>query len=1432
MSFKINLFIIYILFLFSISNIISIRRNDIYDFNDIFLLDENSCNDSQLYTKFDNGSYSCIDNYCENKILKSKFFINGDCIEKCIKALGNVTKDKICDNCIINNGTYFDDTDDKCVEDCPKNSKKAANEKICFQCPEKLFYLYGGCVSLEECIGNHSITHREDYCTYCPDDQFYFNNTCVNKCEEPYVNKRVQSTQICSLCDENEYYVSGNCRKNCGLNAYFLEEDRACHLCFCNYNGLCKINNSSKCECNQNYFGDSCEFYRKESNSKCQITPINNKSLISDVTYFTFDNENSEYNKIKWEFFLDNEEITSNPKYKKYFITGTNEKIFGINPYLYSEKNKKIILRLNLTDSNNEADGCEIRIYGQKLDIETAHRVKSLSKDSQDKFGKTENIERIPMKYKIEIEQSKYINSDQYKFDYQFSFLDEYNEEFPLTGFITLRSIRTYYIPFANKFTVKLKNDRGELTQSETSNIIEEYQNYSINTNLISIWNDSTKYNDIEKIFNLMTIFKFENIALNYSDLKIIIEFINSTCEYFLNENGFYTINNNNFIINYSEPKVLFALINYIIINQKNHNLNDEVISLIFYSLKKCVDSLKKGIKLSKEDIISLIRTIEQLHNIYYENNNNYIIDQSKFYKLFEQINNYLSYKLIPGEGIKIIGNKLILLTYRFGDYDNFVSILSDCLKSKVDINNITTYSYEDYGLNEDDEINNEETFLYFNKEIFEYIKSYITKELNSSQNIELNQTLNVIIVNNIKNDEKETVNDKEDDNCLVNIKFFDTNKNIIISNISLNKDLLYSIKFSYKYKKNINQNTKIKYESDKFYSPYNYSNVFCYPKNYLEDKDHYCYTYFDYTNNVIECQCNVIDEIAIKENETLANFYKSLQFESVNYTIYNKVTKSFLITFLILLLIPGLLFLLYDIIKVNKYINNIKSFSTKEKRREYYNEVKIYSNTKITFPLYVVFSKFPYCQAFNSGFYTSPKYIRHLIVITAILLGFILNLIPFFFFIPFEEKQTIIDKRDINIGEINIHSIEIIYRYFNWAFVAALISLVCVHIFIKIFNKILKIREKNSDYWKTIKDLFKDYVYFKIKKNIYLGKNFSRIKNRMKALYNVCGRFMLNKNIMNHPDRSKKLENYLKYTGKMNKANMISTKKRIEINDASKKKDNNDSNIKNALLYELPKNNEEEEEENNIINTGYKPPNLNINININIKNSIDINSVLLSSYGNGKNLKISNNLKKLKVYKSENFQINKISDNNFGLTNKTINHFEKIKNKFINKNKLSKSKFPNKNINNKESPLTIYHNNNLSIYNKEQYNQINESDTSGNNGKDFAVLIIITCILGLIFILLLSIIVFMIKKLMNEFEYFMVKIWMLCSIMVLFIMYFIIYLIKIIIASILLFNCYHSRNKGCFIKFMFKIFVDEGLIYMFKVRNYITKYRREFINI
>jgi hypothetical protein len=275
---------------------------------------------------------------------------------------------------------------------------------------------------------------------------------------------------------------------------------------------------------------------------------------------------------------------------------------------------------------------------------------------------------------------------------------------------------------------------------------------------------------------------------------------------------------------------------------------------------------------------------------------------------------------------------------------------------------------------------------------------------------------------------------------------------------------------------------------------------------------------------------------------------------------------KYFIVIFLVLLLIPGLLFLLFDLYKINRQIN-ANGLNYKEKRREYYQQVKSYTNTKFSFPIYSTFNIFPFCAAFNASHYTSPKFIKHLIVITAILLGFNLNLIPFYFYLPFEERQILIDKRDINIDEDEIHSIRIINKYLVRGFIFAIISLIIVHLFMMLFNKILKIDEKNRNYWRNIKEIFKDFVYLEIKKSRYLGKNFARIKNRMKAFYAVCGNYLLNKNMMNNSERKTKLENYLKFSGK------ISLNNKINIKDDSKKYGSKIGTKKESLINELQEN-------------------------------------------------------------------------------------------------------------------------------------------------------------------------------------------------------------------------------------------------------------------
>ena len=1376
---------------------------------------------------------------CESCLEKGLYYYeygNNECKEKCSdfkepNLAWNET-DHICKKC---KDSYFEDN--KCVSQCKTNSKIITIERVCFTCPSSQKYYSNG-VCYENCPEYTIPNKLEDYCSYCSDDRIFHKNKCIKECKEPYEKKKKNDGHyICQKCEEGKYYTFGKCKEQCDNNCYKSDEDQSCHLCFCNKDkGQCK-NDINECICIKNekeiYFGKNCEFCRKNiKDIPLEINPIYDKALKTNVSFYNFIIKKTDFinYKIKWEFYIGTKEITSDPEYQKYFITGNKEEIFGINPNLFSEE-KYNYLHLTLINENNKNDILEdeIKIYVQNFEIISEHKADFLDPRLQDT-----GLLYKAMNTKVGIEQIEYSNLNQLKYYYQFSFLDGNNEEIPLTNFINDDSIETYYIPFAKQYLVTLKDDRGEIKKYEIkkddSDIYKNYNNDDFNSKSIEDIKSDSKYNDIEKLFIFMMIFNYKGKLLNNEELKQIFNYIDNIYAKFINEEGYYNINNDNDqnIIYYSEPKLLFALINSIIISQKKI-LNNSNIKVIYNSLNKCVNMLQdKNIKLSSKDIISLLRTIEQLHIVYNEfiekqNSNNE--DSLNFNNLFDEITNYLSLKILPGEGIKIIGNRTILFSYNLGVYQNVLAISSNNLTSPANISNINTYSFEDYGLNEEDCGKRGETFLCMDQDIYKNIKNKIQLKGHDIKNI----SLNIYIVNNIKNSEQNKINknNNEYDNYIVSLQFYDlNNKNKL--DLTLDDNNFYSLEFSYKNEKKKINSAKISDKKSEFYMPYNYSNVVCYPKNHMKNSSYYCFTYFDYFKNIIQCKCNILDEITIVENKELSDFYKKLQFKTFYYTYTNNITRQFIIIFLLFLLIPGLLFLLYDIFKINKYINTIYSNGMKEKRREHYNEVKKYTNTKLIFPIYSTFNKFPYFEAFNANNYTSPKYIKHLIVITALLLGFILNLIPFYFTMPFDEKQILIDKRDINIDDAEIHSIAIIDKYLINGLIFALISLIFVHLFIKLFNKILNIDKKNIKYWKKIKDIFKDYVYFEIKKKRYLGQNFARIKNRMKAFYSICGRYLLNKNIMNHPERNKKLENYLKYMGKLGKTNLLLTNNKIQIKDDSRLKDNKIGTDKEPLLYELPENNNIINDENRLIKSGFKAPKININIKVNIP--VDKNVLVSSSFGIKQNNKFGDIIKKLKPMKSDNFQMGCIINNKLDITNNTIERLEKIKNKYICKNK-SRSNIISKNKNN-QFAFSIYYNNNLSIINVDDYKECEKNERSGEKKTEFRLMILMTFVLGLIFFTLIISSIAFIKILLNEYEYFLVKIWLLCTIMILLVAYFLLYFIRTIIGSILLFNFYPKRKRGCFIKFMFKIFVDKNLIYMFKIRNYITKYRRDFINI
>ena len=345
---------------------------------------------------------------------------------------------------------------------------------------------------------------------------------------------------------------------------------------------------------------------------------------------------------------------------------------------------------------------------------------------------------------------------------------------------------------------------------------------------------------------------------------------------------------------------------------------------------------------------------------------------------------------------------------------------------------------------------------------------------------------------------------------------------------------------------------------------------------------------------------------------------------------------------------------------------------------------------------------------------------------------------------------------------------------------------------------------------------MFTNYINSEIKGNVLLGNIWNRLKLRMISYINICGDYILKKK----------------------------NSKTIFDNYISEVKNNNNLNSK-VTNEILPTFNLEDDE--------------TIKIDIDLNDSKNMGSYRAPSIDSiNLNQRIDKkDTQKPKKDKSEIYwKLNVTTTDNFQLYSKKIKinkklekykKFERIKNKYICKTK-------NKNIveteidsvsenrsylNESHEEFHIEYEYNFSYFPLEQYMLKESLNSSGekwsisntnskNRPEGYSSLINANIILFLLLLPLAIIILFIDKLILNYFGLYSIRIWMPASVFVYFILYPLFYFIMCLIASILLFKRYHLRNKAYHYKILFSIFVDKSMIYIFKVRNYITKYKKE----
>ena len=1400
--------------------------------------------------------YGAENNECIQCNQKNQFYEEGECLNRCSEDKGygkmtqiiygkNKTNVTYCMKCMENETfKYLDFNGEYCINDCGQNLVITSNvSQKCTLCNES-FYVENAEICLDHCPDGWSL--KENSCVFCG-DRYYYNGECLSECKTNQYSIDINYTnQInfkkieyhkCEDCEPPNKVIDSKCR-SCN-ESFYNTSDEQCYSCFCGADFYCK-NSTSQCDCDSDphFFGENCEFWTKnDKNQKImKIVSLNNKLIKTSKNYFTYiltDNITlpNDYS-FEWKVLLNGTEITGDKKYQNYFITSTNEAIFGINKELFEKPyNKTIELSLNI-------------ISNSKIELSdniTLLLINSFEYDNKCNRGYSGNLGLYEMKSNFVLENIKSNNTYNGRYLSQYRLLDYDNEKMPITNYIDTNDININLI-CSKGYDISTLND---LEEKQDSSLIETRTCSHSNLNFDEILYGY--FTETEKMFLLISYLRKIQI-IDDIKFKNITDFINERISILINENGYYIEKNNNKTdksIIYSEPKLIFSLINNLAYKSKNL-LTEKNFSLFFNFTKNIFENNNLSNKsLSESDIKSLFRTFDNLYDISIEKDLK--SEVHNFIQLFDKITEFLSRKTYPSETIRLIGKRISILSHHFGAHQKSISFPPIDKMEERKIKDFLTYSYDNYFLNEDICSQKNPSLFCLTSDNFKDLKSKLLKKNYNLNNIYLNiYLMQEIDKNNILIIDDENDNYYNLDEILEKInlnkkyslifKFFIKDKD----RFSLINDTEINIDVEFPFAINLTENiTKEEKKNNNYFSDKNYfdkkgwnislsinnSEYACIPKSFYENHKieknidihkikNYCFTHFDYDKQKIRCSCKtkLNDEILVIKDLELSNTFKHMQFEKKEFNILNKYTLYIIYFLMILLLIPIIVFLIMDILKETKIINEKPDINElieeNNNLKDKYKEIKRYNSTGIfSFSLSLIFIKFPIFYAFNKHKNKYPMLIKHLIICIGFFIGFIIPLIPFAF-LSFSEKQIFFDQRNINFDDDN-HKLIKPLKYFIISIIFSIVGIILGNVFIYIFLKILNMEKAEINAWHKIKILCKDYVY-EIKSDVLLGAIWKKIKLRIHAYYYICGNFILNKN-----KKKNKFSQYLKYISRTDdyKSSEI---KGLEHIDRILPSSKNNNGPKNEPL--LIKDEEEKLLSNNIIHDDNDNEN---NENIISTRKRNKNSLYSNSSETSKKYDFSN----VKIIKSDNFLLD---NKKYDKLKRQIERYEKIRNKYI---YVSKKNLNENDDENEDKNIYFISRQinycNLSIDSFHLLANVNNKEKESN--KIVFNFVIISSILFTIFIILLSFMIVLLHKALQIFGVFILYVWIIPSIIIITIGNFIIYYLKILIGSILLFHYYHLKNKKYIANCLFWIFVDKTMMNLYKVRNLITKYKKEF---
>lgn len=1362
---------------------------------------------------------------CENCSSFNWFIQEDECVSMCAAGyyISDINK-RICESC---EDKYYLQIAEKCVENCPKGSRKSDNN-----------------------------------CIFCTKDEFYIEKDgegqCITDCNqevntiETSFEKYYYSYNTCTFCNESQIFANGKCIECTGG---YLYNNEICYQCFCGHENFTCYEGTSQCDCSNssNYYGYSCQFYSEDDINEQEMIIVSmngNKLIKTGPNFFTYSLKNniklSQEYSFEWKLYIDNMEITGNNTFKEIFITSNKEAVFGIKKDIFENNNYKDFK-------------ISLYIYHNK-NIKYKHTIsliiiESFEYENQLNRGENSNLELKELIRNLELENKKdeeKIYKGKYYF--QYGLIDKNNERIPLTNYIDSEKIDINVI-CSKGYYINIKNDREEIRRNE----ITLTNCRALSLKLDEILNSSFSLFKAEQILLLISNLRINNYdEIDDNSVSELFNFIKQSISIMIKSDGYWEDDNKDKAIKnitYSEPKLIFSLIYHLSNLIKKDLIKKSSINNFFDLYDKIFEEVFKydpisNKTLSDSDIKSLFRTIDNLYDISIkkdlnsDNGKNSI--ETHFIQTLDYLSKYLAYISYPSQTNELRGKRISFFTYNLGLYENSISFPYIFKNFDAELNDLSTYIHNDWYLNEQQSCEqkkmvsfclNKDNFLNLKNKIFNnnnvsntYISIYLLPEINSA-----NEKNDPAYDDEIMGDDEEIEKIPVNKNYSIIFKLF-KNENEHIIEVTDKTYVRAEFEFPFHLnadKKEPEQKKKSgldKYGLNVTESPDN-SDHFCHTNNMYNNSvyKYPCFTHFDYTHKIVRCSCNITsgDAIAVLKDSSFAKDVIDEQFQKESFSLSYKYILFIVYFFIFLLIIPEIFYLIHDIKKESKIINENRLTNIEDERKKSYIEAKKYHDKGVlSFSFYLTLDKFPYFSVFNKNYSTYPKFLRHIVISIGLLIGFIMPIVPYLF-ISFSERDIFIGQRDIEFMDSDIEKIPSDkYKILSLCF--SLLGIIFGNLFIYIFSKILNYEKDELDIWLKIKTICKDYIYYDIKSEVLLGAVWNKIKLRMISYYYICGKYILkhNKKINKNND---KFNQYLShasrnYEYKKSITNNFDDLGRI-LPSISRESNNNSLNISGFNSSRTEKSfemgnveNEGKEEEKDIL--------------LDKKDNDDLQkkrAEIQRKYMKRVNQKIRININ-LQICKMDNFKLDK--NIKYDKSKRQIARFEKVRNRYIyvhKKSDINEIEIDEPSYEDKNSLVISQQNNYFYTPNKSfiNVNKVNNLSNSSNN--IILKFIIISAILMTIFSVLIIITLYLVKKVLNKFDKFILKAWIIPLIFVIIFLNFILYYLKMLIASVLIFHYYNLRKKNCFIKFLFWVFVDKAMIQIYKVKNLITKYKKEF---